>query len=210
MTMHVSESPEEFEMYFNRSGRLFDWLKRQRNMSDCGIGTPVKQLHRCGLLCEKMLVVHANYLKLGDVKLLAQNDASVVHCPRSHSYFGYDPFPFKKLVAAGVNVCLGTDSLASVNRVHGNKPELSLFAEMAVFSLKNPGVRPIDIIKMATINGARALGMEGQVGELAPDRLADLIAVPFSGRKSAAAETIVNYWKDVPVSMINGEWVSEP
>jgi len=207
MTMHVSESPEEFEMYTNGSGDLFDWLKRQRDMSDCGIGTPVRQLQRCGLLGENMLAVHVNYLQPGDIKLFSDTGTSVVHCPRSHSYFGYAPFLYKKLAAAGVNVCLGTDSLASVNRVLGNKPELSLFAEMAVFASKNPEVQPFDIIKMATVNGARALGMQGLVGELSPNSHADLIAIPFNGKKSGAYDAIVNNWKDVTVSMIEGQWL---
>lgn len=207
LTMHVSESPEEFEMYTNGSGSLFDWLKRQRDMSDCGGGTPVRQLQRCGLLGENMLAVHANYLQPGDIKLLSDTGTSVAHCPRSHSYFDYAPFLYKKLVAAGVNVCLGTDSLASVNRVLGNKPELNLFAEMAVFSLKNPEIEPFDIIKMATVNGARALGMHGLIGELSPNSHADLIAVPFNGKKSGVYDAIVNNWKDVTVSMIDGEWL---
>jgi cytosine/adenosine deaminase-related metal-dependent hydrolase len=210
MTMHIAESPEEYEMYVDRSGGLFDWLGRQRDMSDCGHGTPVRQLQRCGLLGENLLAVHANYLQPADVKLLAQSGASVVHCPRSHSYFGYDPFPYKKLAAAGVNLCLGTDSLASVNRVHGNKPELNLFAEMALFSLKNPGVPPWDIIKMATVNGAKALGLTGRVGELSPGAFADWIAIPHPGGKTDIGEAILNHWQDVSASMIDGLWVVEP
>ena len=114
VTMHVAESIDEFEMCVHGRGHLFDWLKSQRDMSDCGDGTPVEQVRRCGLLGENFLAIHANCLQPADIEALAQSQSSVVHCPRSHAYFRHQPFLYNELAAAGVNVCLGTDSLASV------------------------------------------------------------------------------------------------
>src|SRR5262249_39392307 len=112
---HVAESALEFDMFSRRRGEMFDWLARSgRDMSDCGQGSPVRHLERFGLLGSNLLGVHLNYLGRGDLQLLRDRGVSIVHCPRSHSYFRHDPFPLRSLMRAGVNVCLGTDSLASV------------------------------------------------------------------------------------------------
>jgi cytosine/adenosine deaminase-related metal-dependent hydrolase len=210
VTMHVAESAEEFAMYDRRQGKMFDWLQRQRDMSDCGLGTPVEQIGRCGLLGENFLAVHANYLRPADIQALARSGSSVVHCPRSHAYFQHQPFPFAELAAAGVNLCLGTDSLASVAQPSRQKPELSLFAEMRQFAAIHPGVAPATIVEMATRQGARALGWQGRVGELTAGHLADLIALPHTGEISDAAAAIVHHPGNVTASMIDGEWAVKP
>lgn len=208
VTMHVAESVDEFEMCVHRRGRLFDWLKKQRDMSDCGHGTPVQQVLRCGLLGERFLAVHANYLQPEDIEALAQTRSSVVHCPRSHAYFRHAPFRYAELAAAGVNICLGTDSLASVVPERPPGPELNLFTEMQTFAQANPDVAPAEILRLATVNGARALGGQGRAGEIAPGSFADLIAIPFDGKTAEAEATAVHHLGKVSASMIDGKWVS--
>lgn len=210
MTMHVAESPEEFDMYHEGAGSLYEWLKRQRDMSDCGQGTPVAQIERCGLLNENFLAVHANYLKPEDISLFAQYGVNVVHCPRSHRFFGYKAFPYQKLVEAGVKVSLGTDSLASVGRTRGLKPELSLFAEMEQFMSANPGVPSKDVLEMATVNGAQALGLKGKAGEICEGAYADLIALDYTGNSKDAYDAVANNWRYVKASMIHGQWAIRP
>jgi cytosine/adenosine deaminase-related metal-dependent hydrolase len=209
LTMHVAESIDEFEMCAHCRGPMFDWLKNQRDMSDCGHGTPVEQIRRCGLLGERFLAIHANYLEPADIEALAQSLSSVVHCPRSHAYFRHQPFLYDALAAGGVNVCLGTDSLASVAPARPPGPELSLFTEMQTFAKTNPGVAPSDILRLATINGARALGLEGSVGELAQNSFADLITIPYSGNIWEAESAAVEHRGDVAGSMIEGKWVGQ-
>src|SRR5437763_245466 len=112
---HVAESAQEFEMFVGARGAMFDWLQRSgRQTSDCGAVSPVRHLDRCGVLGPNLLAVHANYLRRGDAQLLATKRVNVVHCPRSHRYFGHQSFPLKRLLRAGVTICLGTDSLATV------------------------------------------------------------------------------------------------
>lgn len=207
VTMHVAESAEEFDMFAHRSGAMFDWLKNQRDVSDCGAGTPLAQVERCGLLGENFLAIHANYLLAADIQALARSGASVAHCPRSHAYFQHQRFPCEELAAAGVNVCLGTDSLASVSAPRGQKPELDLFAEMRQFAAAHPGVAPEAIVEMATRNGARALGWAGRAGELSPGSWADLIAIPFTGPAAGCEAAVVHHAGPVAVSMIDGQWV---
>jgi aminodeoxyfutalosine deaminase len=97
-----------------------------------------------------------------------------VHCPRSHKYFNHNRFPFERLRPLGVNVCLGTDSLAS------NKT-LSLFDEMRAFQKEFPTVSAEEILQMVTGNAAMALRQEKVLGRIRPGFRADLIAVPANG-----------------------------
>jgi cytosine/adenosine deaminase-related metal-dependent hydrolase len=207
VTMHVAESVEEFDMFAYGCGPLFDWLKNQRDMSDCNRATPVEQVHQCGLLNERFLAVHANYLRTSDVELLARTKSSVVHCPRSHAYFGHKRFPYKELAAAGVNVCLGTDSLASVASSRQRALELNMFTEMQTFAEAHPGVPTREILRMATVHAARAIGLGGQIGEIAPNAFADLIAIPFSGKLSETEPAVLHHPGPVSKSMIDGKWV---
>src|SRR6185437_11598643 len=85
LSIHASESLQEFEMFTQGTGIMFDWLLRnKRDMSDCGERSPLQQLNRLGVLSENCLAVHVNYLAEGDAKLLAATKTSVAHCPRSH------------------------------------------------------------------------------------------------------------------------------
>jgi cytosine/adenosine deaminase-related metal-dependent hydrolase len=206
ITTHVAESAPEFEMFIHRRGSLFDWLKDQRDTGDCGIGSPVRHLERHGLLADNFLGVHVNYLAEGDARLLGESGAHVVHCPRSHAYFGHHPFPRRELAGAGVNLCLGTDSLASTGCRRGEKLELDMFAEMRAFAAVSSDLPPEQIVRMATVNGARALGLAGQAGELSEGSFADCIAIPFRGSVAEVWEAVLRHSGDVAASMINGRW----
>lgn len=189
-------------MYARRRGPLFDWLSKFREMSDCGGTTPVEVVHGAGLLRESFLAVHANYLTAGDIKLLANAGASVVHCPSSHAYFGHRRFPYQQLARAGVNVCLGTDSVASMKG-----RELNMFLEMKQFSRTYPTISPMQILRMATHNGAHALGLDGIVGELRAGAFADMIAVPFQG-KIVDSPSAVIYTRQILAAFVGGEYLT--
>jgi aminodeoxyfutalosine deaminase len=195
ITMHVAESEDEMRMYSRRKGELFEWLSRVRDMSDCGGTTPVQAVQRAGLLGPKFLAVHVNFLTREDVLTLALTKTSVVHCPSSHAYFGHRRFPFQQLDRAGVNVSLGTDSMASMRG-----RELNMFLEMRQFARAYPSVSPVQILQMATLNGARALQLP--VGELRKGALADLISVPFRGKTSQVESAILD------TRNVNVVWVS--
>jgi cytosine/adenosine deaminase-related metal-dependent hydrolase len=208
LTTHVAESEDEFEMYMSASGAMFDWLKSQRDTSDCGLGSPTASLSRHGALSPNMLAVHANYLAKGDAELLASSETSVVHCPRSHAFFGHQPFPLQELRNAGVNVCLGTDSLATMAKTRNEPLALNMFAEMRAFACEFPNLSPAEILLSATSNGAKALRRENEVGVLTPGAFADLIAVPFA--EGNCFEAILEHRGEVEASMVHGEWVKPP
>src|SRR5207247_10230164 len=101
------------------------------------------------------IVAHLNELVDGDFELLEKSKTQfhIVHSPRSHDYFGHSRFPFERLRALGFNICLGTDSLAS-------NEKLSLFAEMRAFQKKFPAVSSEEIFQMVTVNPAMAYNHE--------------------------------------------------
>ena len=206
LSTHVAESQAEFDMFMYRRGPMFDWLEHQRSPDDCGAGSPVQHLDRCGLLGPSQIAAHVNYLWHDDARLLARRGASVVHCPQSHAYFRHHCFPRTELSQAGVNLCLGTDSLASTRLRPGTVPTLSLFDELRSLATADSVVTPRELLEMATLNGARALGQSGRLGELSPNAEADLIAVPFHGGLPDAMEAVVHHSGPVTASMINGTW----
>ena len=211
VSIHVAESVQEFEMFQHARGEMHDWLKRnERDNSDCGFGSPVAHLARSRLLGENVLAIHVNCLARGDATLLAKNKTHVVHCPRSHDYFKHPKFERERLAAAGVNLCLGTDSLATT-RKHGKlKPELDMFAEMRALADTDKSVLPEEILQMATINGARALSLAEKIGQLAANASADLIAIPFTGKTARIHAAVLEHSGNVAASLIEGRWAIPP
>lgn len=211
LSVHVAESLQEFDMFLHGGGEMYEWLRRnERDMTDCGRESPVAQLHRNGVLGRNLLAVHVNYIAARDAALLARKQVSVVHCPRSHAYFRHDPFPFRELSRAGVNLCIGTDSLATVYKTPRETVELNLFDEMRAFAAVHPGAAPKTILSMATLNAAGALGLAGQTGELSKGAFADIISLPFSGKKADIHEAVLRHRGDVAASMIDGQWAIAP
>lgn len=210
---HVAESEEEFAMFVHASGPMYDWLRRNdRDMRDCGGVTPVRHLHQIGYLGPNLLAVHMNYLGRGDATLLARHDVTVIHCPRSHRYFQHRPFPWRRLLQAGVRICVGTDSLATVPK-DGKQPlELSLFDELRELRRTQPWLGPTQLLRMVTLHPARALGMQGQLGELSPGAFADLMVIRTEKLRSARAayEAIISHRGPVEAVYIGGEPVWPP
>lgn len=180
LQIHAAESVEEFQMFKERRGPLYDWLKPQRDMNDCLGLTPIQNLHRTGVLGPLTALIHVNYLGPGDAELIARSRASIVHCPRSHDYFRHREFPFKELLAAGINISLGTDSLASTRRAGGHAPALELWREMQCF-VETHGVHPKTAFEMVTLNPARSINQSEQLGTIRSGAHADLAALEYTG-----------------------------
>ena len=206
ITTHVAESKAEFDMYMYKRGPMFEWLEHQRDMGDCGLGSPIGYLARQGLLSPHLLAVHANYVWEDDIRLLASRGVSVAHCPRSHTYFRHQCFPLGPMMEMGINICLGTDSLASVVTNRESKPTLSMQAELKELHQAHPSITPRQRIRFATQNPARALGLKGIVGELWTGSLADLAVIPYSGPLALVEEATVSHSGKVGGTMIGGRW----
>ena len=200
LTTHLAESREEMSIFREGRGSLYEFLKDiGRDMSDCGGGTPVGWW-RAIEGNRPYLLVHMNEISNDDLNALkksARKD-SIVHCPRSHSYFGHSPFQFPRLCELGFNICLGTDSLAS-------NDDLSLFAEMRAFQKKFPGGSPEEILEMVTVKPAHALRQENALGKIRAGFIADIIALPLT-RSTSAFEEVIAFEGQVSWSMIGGEF----
>ncbi|KAB7623670.1 TRZ/ATZ family hydrolase [Alkalilimnicola sp. S0819] len=142
---------------------------------------PIARLDRLGLLNPGLMAVHMTQLQDEEIARLAETGSHVVHCPESNLKLASGFCPAQKLLDAGVNLALGTDGAASNN-------DLDMFGEMRTAALLAKGVSgdatalpAARALHMATLGGARALGLEAQTGSLVAGKTADLIAVDLSG-----------------------------
>jgi aminodeoxyfutalosine deaminase len=208
LTTHLAESREEMEMFHDASGPLYEFMKSiGRDMVDCGNGTPLELFvgapdaspARTSRALSQWTVAHVNELTQSDFQLLEKirTKFHVVHSPRSHQYFDHSRFPFKRLLTLGLNVSLGTDSLAS-------NESLNLFAEMRAFQRSEPERSPEKIFEMITVNPASALGQQNTLGRIRPGFRADLIAIPCGEDRDLFGE-IVAFDGEINWMLVNGK-----
>ena len=204
VTTHVAESREEWEMFRHGRGELHEFMQKLRRwmFDNQERRTPLAHVAAHARLGPRWLLAHMNELDDSDFALLAAmpQPPSVVHCPGSHRYFRHSPFPLTKLREIGVNVCLGTDSLASTLT-------LSMFDEMRILSRQEPQLDPAEVLKMATLNGAQALGIEA--GKIAPGALADLIALPHADTAREVHAAVIENRQPVAWMMLDGKILSQ-
>ena len=142
---------------------------------------PLARLKNLGLLGPNFIAVHAVHLKPGEIDVLAEHGCHVAHCPSSNLKLASGMAPVAQLVGKGINVGIGTDSAASNNRLDLWE-EMRLSALLAKGVANDPSVVPAHkALEMATLAGARALGLEQAVGSLVPGKQADMVAVDLSG-----------------------------
>jgi len=141
---------------------------------------PLQRLDQLNLLNSNLIAVHMTELDEFEIERVAEAGVSIAHCPESNLKLGSGICPVATLLELGVNVCLGTDGAASNN-------DLDLLGEMRTAAMLTKGssgnARACDArqaIEMATINGARALGMADQIGSIESGKCADLIAIDLS------------------------------
>jgi aminodeoxyfutalosine deaminase len=202
VTTHVGESREEYEMFASNRGALYDFLAMLgRPMTDCGATSPLRHLISHRLIGEDCILAHLNELDSRDLELLANSrwrSLHVVHCPKSHRFLHHRRFPMEALLERGLNVCLGTDSLAS-------NDSLNLFSEMRAARKNYPKLAAQNLLEMVTVRPARALKMERDLGKIAVGYLADLIAIPFTGAGDEVYEAIIENRDPIEWMMINGK-----
>jgi aminodeoxyfutalosine deaminase len=173
VSTHLHETEDEIAFVERGEGTLHGWLSAARflprDWKPAGL-RPIPMLAAAGFFAGPVLVGHANYLTDEEIQILARSGSSVAFCPRSHAFFRHKDHPWRRLLAAGVNVCLGTDSLAS-------SPSLSVMDEARFLFAQSPDADPQMILDMATHRGAAALGLANEVGDLAPGLAAEFCAV---------------------------------
>ena len=205
LTTHVAESRDEQEMFLHARGPLYDFLEGLgRPMHDCGRDTPFGSLWRSGAINSNWLLVHMNELSESDFALLGSLEPeqlpNIVHCPGSHAYFNHSRFQYRRLMSMGLNISVGTDSLASTE-------SLSLLNELRVLAAQEPWLTPEELLRTVTTNPARALRRDKRLGRISPGALADFIALPSTGKLATIHEEILHYREPIPWMMIDGQIV---
>jgi 5-methylthioadenosine/S-adenosylhomocysteine deaminase len=161
--IHVHETREEIEQSLAHHGTR-----------------PLARLQRLGLVDANLIAVHAIHLTDQEAALLADEGCHVAHCPSSNLKLASGIATPARLLKLGVNVALGTDGAASNNRLDV-LAEMRLAALLAKGAGGDPTVLPAHaVLEMATVRGARALGLEDRIGTLAPGKFADMVAVNLS------------------------------
>jgi 5-methylthioadenosine/S-adenosylhomocysteine deaminase len=155
----------------------------QQEVADAVAATgesPLARLDRLGVTGPSFIAIHAVHVDEADRALLAKHGCHVVHCPASNMKLASGIAPVAALAEAGVNVALGTDGAASNNRLDVLS-EMRLAALLAKVATGNAAALPAPaVLAMATLNGARALGLEAVAGSLLPGKDADVVAVDLS------------------------------
>jgi cytosine/adenosine deaminase-related metal-dependent hydrolase len=173
LCIHLAESSDEESFTRSRTGKFVTYLQELGvwdewiPTSGCG---PVELASETGLLTQRTVIAHANYVTDSDISLIADAGASVAYCPRTHQAFEHQAHRFRDMLAVGVNVCIGTDSLAS-------NPSLSILEELRCLHDRYPEFPPGELIAMGTIRGARALDLQDAIGSFTVGKAADLVVV---------------------------------
>lgn len=175
-SIHTAETEEENEFVRNNTGPMRDFLEKRGAWNDSFIPTgidktgSVQYLHQLGLLDASTLCVHCVHVNELEIKFLAQSGTRVCLCPGSNRFLGAGKAPVPELLDAGILLGLGTDSLAS-NSV------LSVWNEMQLLAQDHPGIEPESILAMATLGGAKILGINHDFGRLAKGMSARMLLV---------------------------------
>jgi len=186
-TTHLAESKEELEMFLYQTGFFYGITTDQGGNSVNLKGRyPLETLSKDKMLPRRALLAHMNFTTKQDVRIMQKARHSIVHCPRCHAYFNRSKFPYAKFKEAGINVCLGTDSLAS-------NDSLNMFEEMQTFARTHPRLAADEILAMTTHNAAIALNKPGQLGVLKKGAFADMIALDLNVTAEKAVASIVDY-----------------
>ncbi|HYA86246.1 MAG TPA: amidohydrolase family protein [Nitrospirota bacterium] len=202
LAMHIAESKDELKLLQGKKSqleKLFEFAHWDLSCSPQG-SSSFEYLDRIGFLSPRLLAVHAVQAKDSDVRIIKKNKVSIAHCPRSNRELNVGRMPLKKYLDAGIAVGLGTDSLASVTN-------LNMWDEMRyAFQLhRQDGITAEDIFKLATIRGARALGLDNEIGTLEPGKKADIIAVPLPKKNTGNLYSdLLRETKSCIICMVNG------
>ncbi len=175
---HFAESAAERDWLVDGAG---DWSPLARFLAPPPGQTGIRMLAEAGLLAPGLVAAHCVHVDEDEIALLARNSVGVAHCPRSNGYLGCGVAPLAELRAAGIPVSIATDSPAST-------PSLDHFEELrsAITGARARAHSPEALtaaaaLELATLGGARVLGLDDRIGSLVPGKQADLAVISLSG-----------------------------
>jgi cytosine/adenosine deaminase-related metal-dependent hydrolase len=201
LAIHVAESDEEMQLLRDGTGPFRDFLIERGGWDEGwkapGL-SPVDYLDRLGVLSPRTLAVHCVHLSQQDVARLQLRGVTVVTCPRSNQRLGVGKAPVPKLLASGIPVAIGTDSLATA-------PDIDVFNEVAVLRQEHPELPAAAALRIATLNGAKALGLAKDLGTIEAGKLAALAVVMPNEPNDDPLDT-VTWYSDTVVRLEQASW----
>ena len=176
LAMHIAEGEAEHDIVVTGTGEFADRWRRRGIPVERRARSPIALLEKHGALERGPLLIHCVRVDDADIAIMARHRCAVAHCPASNAKFGHGIAPLLPIMAAGIRVGMGSDSVASNNRM-----DILDEARLAVLihrgaSRKHDAFGAHQALELATIGGARALGLESRVGSLEVGKDADLAA----------------------------------
>ncbi len=202
LATHLAETPDETEFLHHHTGpfrELWRYLDAWDDNVPTFTGGPIPFAAAAGLLDYPTLLAHVNYCTDEEMAMLAASPVSIVYCPRTHAYFDHPPHRWRDMLAAGINVAVGTDSCAS-------SPDLNLVDDLRLMHQIAPDVPVEALWEMVTIRAADAIRMEDRVGSITVGKNADFAA--FAVRSEEPLREILEQNESPARVWINGVAVS--
>jgi 5-methylthioadenosine/S-adenosylhomocysteine deaminase len=176
MAVHIAESDLEWSLVVDGRGSFADGLRGRGIAVGSRAPTPIRLLESLGVLAARPLLIHCVRVDAGDLSIIAKAGSPVAHCPISNAKLGHGIAPLLEILAAGIDVGLGSDSVASNNRMDLlDEARAALLFQRARVAT-HEALSAADVLELATLGGACALGLEREVGSLEVGKAADLAA----------------------------------
>ena len=179
MAVHIAESEEEDRYVRDAAGPFADGHRARGLAVVPRAETPIALLARLGVLERRPLLIHCVRTREADIRVIARARCPIAHCPASNAKLGHGIAPLTEWLDQGLTVGLGSDSMASNNRMHLlEEARLAVLAQGA----RNPGRAPLSAsraLELATIGGARCLGLDDEIGSLEVGKACDFAAFPL-------------------------------
>jgi cytosine/adenosine deaminase-related metal-dependent hydrolase len=176
MAMHIAESAAEYEIVAGGTGEFAERWRRRGIAVSKRARSPIELLDRLGALERGPLLIHCVRVDAADIQIMARHRCSVAHCPASNAKFGHGIAPLLPIAGAGIRVGIGSDSVASNNRMDIlDEARLAVLIHRAATE-RHDAFGAHQALELATIGGARALNLDSRVGSLEVGKDADLAA----------------------------------
>ena len=210
ITIHAAESDDESIFLKTGDGVFAELYKKYDCEWNAPLCSPVEYLAKLGALAAKPLLAHCIKVSESDIDLIAETGAKIAHCPKSNAKFGHGVAPLERFLDKNIATGLGSDSVASNNTC--DILEEARFATLLARTRyeKQRFLSAEEIIETATLGGARALGLETEIGSLRPGKQADIIAVSLENAAQMPVHDVYSALlfasnaRDVRMTMVAG------
>src|SRR4051812_12191149 len=181
MAIHIAESEVESQLVVDAKGAFADGLRSRGIDVRRRAKSPVELLAKLGVLDQRPLLIHCIRVGADDLDLIRAQKAPIAHCPISNAKLGHGIAPLLEILSAGIDVGMGTDSMASNNRMDLLEESRTALLMQRARVGTHEALSAADVLELATMGGACALGLAEEIGSLEVGKSADLAAFEVGG-----------------------------